>query len=208
MPSIQRHFLPAGSVLTVVANAASTGIVLRLADPGVAPGYSGSAIAASTTTNVGPFVEHRQYEITSLTGVLTSTIAPATSGGGRGIQIISIPIQLAAMTTSAADLLTGFTLGFRGQILSLAFQVTTLGTGDAASQVLNVEIGTTDLTGGVLTLLLADATPLGKVTQATAITGANLFSATDTISIEVAASGTVFTAGAGNLLLRVQNLDV
>jgi len=130
-------------------------------------------------------------------------ILPATAG----IQVVSIPIQLTAMTTAAADLVTNYTPGFAFEILDFSFAVTTLGTGAGASQVLNLEIGTTNVTGGVLTLLLADATPLGKVTAATAITAANTGAATDTISVEVAASGTVFTAGAGVLLIRLRNLD-
>lgn len=124
-----------------------------------------------------------------------------------GVYNLSIPLQLAAMTTAAADLITGLTLGHRGKILAMSFTTTTLGTGTSASQVLNLEIGSTNLTGGVLTLLLADTTPLGKITAATAITALNEFSATDTISLEVAASGTVFTAGAGFVTLRIQNLD-
>ena len=134
-----------------------------------------------------------------------------TGGDGvlspAGVYVMPVALQLAAMTTSAADLMTNFVMPHRGKILGFAFAVTTLGTGSGASQVLNLEIGTTNLTGGVLTLLLADATPLGKVTSATAITGNNTFAAGDTLSIEVAASGTVFTAGAGTLLITIQNLD-
>lgn len=124
-----------------------------------------------------------------------------------GYQVWSIPIQLAAMTTSAADLITGFVPGFRGKIVSAQFFTTTLGTGSGASQVLNFEIGTTDVTGGVTTLTLATTTPLGNRIAATAITGNNEFTATDAISLEVAASGTVFTAGAGVLEVILQNLD-
>jgi hypothetical protein len=132
-----------------------------------------------------------------------NTVVPSTAG----IQIASFPIQLVAMTTAAADLVTNYTPGFAFEILGFSFATTTLGTGASASQVLNLEIGTTNVTGGVLTLLLADTTPLGKVTAATAITAANTGTATDTISIEVAASGTVFTAGAGILLVKLRNLD-
>lgn len=119
----------------------------------------------------------------------------------------NIPIQLASMTTAAADLITDFVPGFRGKIVSAQFFTTTLGTGSGASQTLNFEIGSTNLTGGVTTLTLATTTPLGNRIAATAITGNNTFAATDTISLEVAASGTVFTAGAGILTVILQNLD-
>jgi hypothetical protein len=128
-------------------------------------------------------------------------------GTGPGVYTVSIPLALASMTTSAADLVTGWIPGHAGKILKVQFVTTTLGTGSGASQVINLEIGSTDVTGGVLTLLLADATPLGKIKDATAITAANEFTATDSISVEVAASGTVFTAGSGALLIQIQNLQ-
>lgn len=143
---------------------------------------------------------------------VTNTTALVGSEGGQvkapaGVYALNIPIQLAAMTTSAADLITGLVLGHRGKILSLQFNTTTLGTGAGASQVLNMEINSTDVTGGVLTLTLATTTPLGNRIAATAITANNEFDADDTISLEVAASGTVFTAGAGVLTVMVQNLE-
>ena len=124
-----------------------------------------------------------------------------------GVQVITIPAQLAAFTTAAADLITNYVPGFAFKLLGIEFVTTTLGTGTSASMVFNAEIGTTNVTGGVLTLLLADTDTLGKKTAATAITGANTGSATDTLSLEVAASGTVFTAGAGYFLVKLQNLD-
>jgi hypothetical protein len=48
---------------------------------------------------------------------------------------------------------------------------------------------------------------LGKLTAGTAVTAANTGTATDTLSIKVAASGTVFTAGRGVLLVKLANMD-
>jgi hypothetical protein len=145
-------------------------------------------------------------EITELTDSTTGT-ASDTLAATVGVSTIAIPLQLASMTTSAADLMTAYTPGYAFELLSLEFITTTLGTGASASQVLNLEIGTTNVTGGVLTLLLADTDTLGKKKAATAITAANVGTASDTISLEVAASGTVFTAGAGFLLLKLRNMD-
>lgn len=142
---------------------------------------------------------------TNSTAVVGTGSDGALSPGG--IYNLNFPIQLAAMTTAAADLMTNMVLGHRGKILAIGFTTTTLGTGTSASQVLNLEIGTTNLTGGVVTVLLADTDTLGKRVSGTAITALNEFTATDTLSIEVAASGTVFTAGAGFLTVRIQNLD-
>lgn len=149
-----------------------------------------------------PSATSNETNQTALVGTQSDgVLAPAA------YHVWSIPIQLAAMTTSAADLITGFVPGFRGKIVSAQFFTTTLGTGTGASQVLNFEIGTTDVTGGVTTLTLATTTPLGNRIAATDITANNEFSATDAISLEVAASGTVFTAGAGVLEVILQNLD-
>lgn len=144
--------------------------------------------------------------IASLTDSTTGT-AGDTLAATVGIQTVAIPLQLASMTTSAADLMTNYTPGYAFELLSLEFVTTTLGTGTSASQVINMEIGTTNVTGGVLTLLLADTDTLGKKTAATAITAANTGTAASTISFEVAASGTVFTAGAGFMLLKLRNMD-
>jgi hypothetical protein len=138
----------------------------------------------------------------STTGTASDTLAATV-----GVTTVAIPLQLASMTTAAADLMTNYTPGYAFELLSLEFITTTLGTGASASQVLNLEIGTTNVTGGALTLLLADTDTLGKKKAATAITAANTGTAASTISVEVAASGTVFTAGAGFLLLKLRNMD-
>jgi len=124
-----------------------------------------------------------------------------------GVQVVTVPVQLASFTTAAADIITNYEPGFAFKVLGIEFVTTTIGTGTSASMVFNAEIGTTNLTGGVLTLLLANTDTLGKKISATAITGANTGAATDTLSLEVAASGTVFTAGAGFFLIKLQNLD-
>lgn len=144
--------------------------------------------------------------ITSLTDSSGGTAAD-TIAATVGIQTIAIPIQLASMTTSAADLMTNYVPGFAFELLSAEFVTTTIGTGTSASQVLNLEIGTTNVTGGALTIALADTDTLGEKKAATAITAANVGTASDTLSIEVAAGGTAFTAGAGYVLIKLRNLD-
>jgi hypothetical protein len=75
-------------------------------------------------------------------------------------------------------------------------------TGDKLAT-LNLEIGTTDVTGGVVSLTSATGggtLTLGELTEGTAITGNNAFDDTDTISVE-AASVTAFAEGEGVLLI-------
>ena len=64
----------------------------------------------------------------STTGTASDTLAATV-----GIQTVAIPLQLASMTTSAADLMTAYTPGYAFELLSLEFVTTTLGTGASAS---------------------------------------------------------------------------
>lgn len=139
----------------------------------------------------------------------TTGTASSTLAAGVGVSTITVPVPaLDDLGTSAIDLLTAYTPGYAFKVLGFSFVTTKAGTGSSASQVFNLEIGTTNLTGGVLTVLLADTDTVGKVTAATAITAANVGTAADTLSIEMAASGTVFTAGAGYFVIKLQNMDV
>lgn len=155
-----------------------------------------------------PVVQPTSANQTALTDSTGGSVSDATLASTAGISILSVPVQLTSMTTSAADLVTEIVPGFKFKILAVDFVTTTLGTGSGASQTLNLEIGTTNVTGGVVNPTLSSTNALGKVTSGTAVTAANTGSATDVLSVEVAASGTVFTAGSGVLLIKIQNMDV
>jgi hypothetical protein len=118
------------------------------------------------------------------------------------IQLIALPINLASLTN--ADVLTNYTPGFAGEILSVDFVVETPVTTAAKAATLNVEINTTDITGGVVSLTSANATPLGKVIAGTAVTANNVFDNNDTISVE-ATGVTAFSEGRGVLQIKVRN---
>ena len=138
-------------------------------------------------------------------GAAASTIA---AGVGKLSPITHSLTSLATgLSTSAIDLMTTYTPGFKFKLTSLAFVTTVAGTGAGASQVFNLAIGSTATTGGVLTLTLASQSTIGTVTAATAITALNTGTSTDTISLKMAAGGTVFTAGAGYFLIGIQNMD-
>jgi len=109
--------------------------------------------------------------------------------------------------TSAAEPVTNWTPGFAFEIEQFECVTSELLVGAGGSRVFNIEIGTTDLTGGVLTVPIANSA-VGTLTAATAITGANTGSAADNISIELANGGTEFTAGSITLILTIRNLDL
>ncbi len=112
-----------------------------------------------------------------------------------------IPISLATIT-GAGDVLSAHTPGHWGRVLSLDFFVGTPVTTAAKLATLNAEIGATNLTGGTVALTSANCTPLGAKVAGAAVTAANVFGPSDTISIE-AASVTAFAEGDGALIVRL-----
>lgn len=156
--------------------------------------------------NATPIAQRADASQVAITDNSTGAVSD-TFAAGVGAFTYSIPVQLASLTTLAADIVTDITPGYKFKLLGADFVTTTKGTGTSASMALNLEINTTNVTGGVVTVTLAGTDTLGEKTAGTAITAANTGSATDAFSVEVAASGTVFTAGQGVLLIKVQNMD-
>lgn len=153
------------------------------------------------------------YDSTKFTTAITDSsggAASSTVAAGVGMYKMYHPLTRLAtdLGTGAIDLLTNYTVGHKFKITSFDFVTTTAGTGAGASQVFNLEIGTTNLTGGVCTVTLSSTDTIGKITAGTAVTANNTGTSTDTLSIEMAAGGTVFTAGAGYFLIGITNMDV
>ena len=121
---------------------------------------------------------------------------------GNDVVWLNIPIQLASIT-GAMDVLTDFRPGIAGTIEYIQFAVTVAVTTAAKLASLNVEIETTDLTGGVVALTSANATPLGKVIAGSDITGNNTLTRASKISVEASAV-TAFAEGAGVLSIRIR----
>jgi hypothetical protein len=139
----------------------------------------------------------------------TSAAAGAALNAGVGISTLIHPLTslVTGLGVLAIDLMSNYVPGYRFKILAFDFVTTLAGTGAGASQVFNIEIGATNLTGGVLTVNLAGTATIGQQSNGTPVTAANVGTATDNISIEMAAGGTVFTAGAGYFLIKILNLD-
>lgn len=99
--------------------------------------------------------------------------------------------------------ITTWTPGVAGRIISHKFRVTEPVTTAAKAATINLEIDGVDVTGGVIALTSANATPAGAVVNGTAVTALNLFDADSVITWE--ASGvTTFIEGSGELILTVQ----
>lgn len=144
--------------------------------------YSGStSIPAGTRLRFGP------------------TMAPTV-----GVQIV--PIYLNLPDVASGDVMTDYVPGFPFKVLGVDFRVHKAVTTGAKAATLNLEIGTTNLTGGVVALTSANCTPAGAAVAGSAVTGANTGTATDAISIE-ASSVTAFVEGTGTLYIKLLNLD-
>jgi hypothetical protein len=159
----------------------------------------GLAATANQATNVAAMTDNS-------TGSAGDTIA-----AGAGCYKLTIPVtpNMSALGTGGVDVATGIVIGHKFKILSWEFITTLAGTGSGASLVFNLEIGTTDVgtSPSTCTVTLAGTDTIGKRTAGTAISGANTGAAAAAISLEVAGSGTAFTAGTGYFVVEIQNMD-
>ncbi|KKM14326.1 hypothetical protein LCGC14_1707240, partial [marine sediment metagenome] len=174
----------------------------------------GGRTGGQPTHDAGYLKRAEGLDIGSLAGTLVDSGGGAVLGAiavGVGVQQIAFDANLAAgppAGTSAADMVTDYVPGFKFKLLAIDFVTSIAGTGSSASQLFNLAIGSVDVTLGVCTVTLASTNAVGELTAGAAITGAQEGSATDAISIEMAASGTAFTAGAGTFIVTIQNMDV
>lgn len=113
---------------------------------------------------------------------------------------IAIPLTLSNI--SAADMVTSFVPGFAGRILKVCYVAGVVASTASKAASLNLEIGSTDVTGGVVALTTANCNTKGATVEGSAITANNVFSETDSISVE-ASSVTAFVEGSGVLLIHL-----
>jgi hypothetical protein len=143
---------------------------------------------------------------TALTDNSTGT-ASDTIAAGAGVTTLAFAIDLTTLGVGASELMTDYTPGYAFKILAVDFVVTDVGAGAGASMTINLEIGVTNVTGGELNPTLANTATAGAIVAGTAVTANNTGTDASTLSIEVAAGGTVFTSGTGIILVKVQNMD-
>jgi hypothetical protein len=93
-------------------------------------------------------------------------------------------LQMDLADIADGDLISEWIPGFAGTITEFLSIVNKAATTAAKAATLNLEIETVDLTGGVLALTSANMTPKGAQVASSAITAANVFSATQKISVE------------------------
>lgn len=139
-----------------------------------------------------------------------STVLTATAflpGAGRTM----VPLYTLLASLVAGDTLV-MPLNFRGRIVALDFvtlaKVTTAGKAATLTGRLRTGGVVTAMTGGVLTLTSALATPEGATIASTAITGNNVFRGVAGDALILTVSGlTAFTEGSGNVWVTYVNDD-
>lgn len=120
--------------------------------------------------------------------------------GSTNLTEIAVPVTLASIVDGEV---TRIKPGFAGTIVGFCAVVTTAVTTAAKTTTLNLEINSVNVTGGLITVTSAAATPVGAKIVASAITAANAFTAEQEIKIE-AASTTAFVEGKVTLFVLVK----
>jgi hypothetical protein len=131
-------------------------------------------------------------------------ISKEGAGAGKGLNTLAFYFSLPAI--AAGDMLTNYVPGYNFKIESVDWREGKPVTTAAKLATINIEINTTDLTGGVVALTSATCTPAGVAVAGSAITAGNIGGPTDSFSIEASAV-TAFVEGDGWLLIKIRNLD-
>jgi predicted RecA/RadA family phage recombinase len=179
-----------------------TGKATTVSTANVPAGFAfAAAIEGATTGQLLLGGQHAMSTAANVAGLTDNSgglAADGTLAANGAVSIISIPVTLALIADG--DIVTDITPGFAGTVLRTQFVTTTKATTGAKLSNLSLDINATPVTGGVLALTTAGCDTLGKVVAGTAVTAANVFTATDKLSVN-AAYTTTFGEGAGVLLI-------
>ncbi len=185
---------PAGAIAATTAQAAidelDTDLTAHLDD--TTDAHAGTAV---TNTPAGTIAATTaQAAIDELdTDITTNLYAPF---------VWSIPVALVDIS-GAMDVVTEWVAPFDGEITSVDWTQSTVVSTASKAATLNVEIETTDVSGGEITLTSAACTPLGKYIAGAAVSGDNTFSSGEKISVE-ATSVTAFAEGTGFIVISMK----
>ena len=122
---------------------------------------------------------------------------------GVGNSLVASP-TLTLVNIANSDVVWAFVPGFAGTIENTQFCVGVVPASTGGKDIdLTPHIGATPTTGGVITLVTADIDAKGDKVAGTAITAANAFGATDTISVKCTEATAAFAEGSGCVMLEL-----
>lgn len=138
------------------------------------------------------------------TGTASNTVA-----AGTGMVTIHFP-QLFNGGTAQINPVLNFPMPYKFKIISWYWVTWELLAGGGGSRVANLRINGA-LVGTVatsLTITVAGASAVGTVVAGTAVSGANISgNPTDTLTVDIQAGGTAITAGEGQFVIVMQNMN-
>ena len=120
---------------------------------------------------------------------------------GQGVQVLHLG-SFSFASTADADLLTDYPAPFHASIESFYAVVSEGFVGSSGSCTLNLEIGSTNVTGSDLTVATATCATVGTVLSVTP-SAANVIHAGDTISVEGSSSAATRTSGRFDLYVKL-----
>lgn len=147
-----------------------------------------------------------EITVTNLTGGSLAAGSTIMLNFGRQSGSYRIPIVLPLPPLSAitaGDVVTAIRPGIAGTLEHAEVVVRSAVTTPAKLATLNLEIDTTNVTGGTIALTSANLATIGATVAAAAITGANTLTAASLLSVE-AASVTAFLEGEANLIIYIR----
>jgi hypothetical protein len=130
----------------------------------------------------------------------TACIISLLTWPGINVQTITIPVSLDTVTD--ADVVTSFRPGVFGYVTNMQW-ITDVAPSASDATTFNLEIGTTNVTGGVIELTSAVAAAKGEVVQCTRITANNRLTPSSLLSVEASAT-TDYASGSGSLVITIQ----
>jgi hypothetical protein len=117
--------------------------------------------------------------------------------------VLEIPVTLSTLANSQVFAVDA---PFDGTLISANFRVILPATTSGKAATLTAQANGSSVTGGVISLTSATATPAGALISGTAITAGNTFTAGQTVGV-IVSSVTTFVEGTGIIELTVQNSD-
>lgn len=153
------------------------------------------AVVASTVQASG-----KADEIVPVNLVIRSS--GGTTGIAKSYTYLQFPVTLSAADN--ADIVTDFVPGFVGKIVGVHYVAQVAATTADKTADISLEIGTTAVTGGVVSLTTEAAGTVGKVTDGSAITAENVLAADSKISIVAANTAAPFIEGSGTIVVKIE----
>lgn len=145
-----------------------------------------------------------QVAVSGITAFTDNTGGTPTSTLASTVGIQTLSLFIAAATIANGDLLTNYVPGYAFKLVKFDARCAAPVTTGGKSSTLNLEINTTNVTGG--SLPLSGTYALGAAQAGTAITADNVGTSTDSFSIE-AAGTTAFIEGGFWLIVSIANMD-